>query len=107
MQETWVQFLGQEDPLEKGMATPSSILAWKSPLRGEAWQVTAVEQSCKYAGPSPCRDIGFQASQKACTWLLKDMHLWSSKWDCSRPCAEPEHVARMRVHRANQESKGG
>ena len=29
IQETWVQFLGQEDPLEKGMATHSSILAWK------------------------------------------------------------------------------
>ena len=27
-QETWVQFLGQEDPLEKEMATNSSILAW-------------------------------------------------------------------------------
>ena len=29
MQETWVQFLGQEDPLEKGMASHSSILAWR------------------------------------------------------------------------------
>ena len=29
MQETWVQSLGQEDTLEKGMATHSSILAWK------------------------------------------------------------------------------
>ena len=29
MQETQVQFLGQEDPLEKEMATHSSILAWK------------------------------------------------------------------------------
>ena len=28
VQETWVQSLGQEDPLEKGMATHSSILAW-------------------------------------------------------------------------------
>ena len=27
--ETWVQYLGWEDPLEKGMATHSSILAWK------------------------------------------------------------------------------
>ena len=27
--ETWVQSLGWEDPLEKGMATPSSILAWR------------------------------------------------------------------------------
>ena len=30
-QETWVQSLGQEDPLEKGMATHSSILAWTVP----------------------------------------------------------------------------
>ena len=29
MQETWVWSLGQEDPLEKGMATQSSVLAWK------------------------------------------------------------------------------
>ena len=29
LQETWVQFLGQEDPLEKGMATHSSIRAWR------------------------------------------------------------------------------
>ena len=29
MQETWVQSLGQEDPLEKEMATHSSFLAWK------------------------------------------------------------------------------
>ena len=29
MQETWVQPLGQEDPLEMGMATHSSILAWR------------------------------------------------------------------------------
>ena len=29
MQETWVQSLGQKDPLEKGMATHSSILAWR------------------------------------------------------------------------------
>ena len=31
MQETWVQSLGQEDPLEKEMVTQSSILAWKIP----------------------------------------------------------------------------
>ena len=30
-QETWVQFLGHEDPLEKEMATHSSTLAWKIP----------------------------------------------------------------------------
>ena len=30
VQETWVQSLGQEDPLKKGMATHSSTLAWRS-----------------------------------------------------------------------------
>ena len=35
MQETWVQSLGQEDPLEKGMATHSSILAWEIPWTEE------------------------------------------------------------------------
>ena len=37
MQETWVQSLGQEDPLEKEMATHSSTLAWKNPMDGGAW----------------------------------------------------------------------
>ena len=32
MQETWVQSLGWEDPLEKGKATHSSILAWRIPI---------------------------------------------------------------------------
>ena len=35
MWETWVQSLGQEDPLEKEMATHSSILAWKIPWTEE------------------------------------------------------------------------
>ena len=33
--ETWVRYLGQEDPLEKGMATHSSILAWRIPWTEE------------------------------------------------------------------------
>ena len=36
IQETQVQSLGQEDPLEKGMATHSSILAWKIPWTEES-----------------------------------------------------------------------
>ena len=40
MQETWVWSLGWEDPLEKGMATHSSILAWRIPMDREAWQAT-------------------------------------------------------------------
>ena len=48
MQETWVQYLGGEDPLEKGMATHSSILAWKIP-----WT----------EGPGGLQAIGSQKSQ--------------------------------------------
>ena len=35
MKETWVQFLGWEDILQKGVATPFSILAWKIPWTEE------------------------------------------------------------------------
>ena len=35
MWETWVRFLGQEDPLEKEMATHSSTIAWKIPRKEE------------------------------------------------------------------------
>jgi len=37
MRETWVQSLGQEDPLEKEMATHSSILAWRIPWTEEPY----------------------------------------------------------------------
>ena len=41
MQETWVQSLGWKDPLEKEMATHSSILAWRIPWTKEAgWLAT-------------------------------------------------------------------
>ena len=40
MWETWVQSLGWEDPLEKGMATDSSMLAWRVPMDRGAWQAT-------------------------------------------------------------------
>ena len=35
MWETWIRSLGQEDPLEKGMATDSNILAWRIPWTEE------------------------------------------------------------------------
>ena len=40
MQETRVQFLGWEGPLEEGMATHSSILAWRMPMDRGAWWAT-------------------------------------------------------------------
>ena len=40
MLKAWVQSLALEDPLEQGMATHSSILAWRIPMDREAWQAT-------------------------------------------------------------------
>ena len=47
LQETWVRSLSWEDPLEEGMATHSSILAWRIPMdRGAGWAtVHGVEKS--------------------------------------------------------------
>ena len=41
MQETWVRSLGQEDRLDEGMETHSSILAWRIPMDRGAWRATA------------------------------------------------------------------
>jgi len=50
IQENWVQSLGCADPLEEGMAAPSSILAWKIPWTEEpggqwSWWAKITEES--------------------------------------------------------------
>ena len=45
MRETWFRSLGWEDPLEEGMATHSSILAWRIPMDRGAWQATVQSQT--------------------------------------------------------------
>ena len=45
MQETWVQSLGWDDPLKKGMATHSSILAWRIPWEEERGRLQSM--GCK------------------------------------------------------------
>ena len=42
MQETWIQSLSWEDPLEKGMATHASILAWRIPWTEESERVQSL-----------------------------------------------------------------
>ena len=42
MQETWVQPLGQEEPLEEGMATHSSVLAWSIPRTEEPGGIQSI-----------------------------------------------------------------
>ena len=43
MRETWVRFLGQEDPLEKEMETHSRILAWEIPWTEKAAELQSME----------------------------------------------------------------
>ena len=43
MQETWVPFLGREDPLEKEMKIHSSVLAWRIPGTGEPGGLPSME----------------------------------------------------------------
>ena len=71
MQEAWVRSLGGEDPLEKGMATHSSTLAWEIPWTGETsglrsmglprvgWSEMKVAQSCPtLCDPMDCCSLG-------------------------------------------------
>ena len=54
MQETWVRSLGREDPLEKEMATHSSILAWRIPWMEE---------------PAGLQSTGSQSQTRLSEWL--------------------------------------
>ena len=49
MWKTWVQSLGWEDPLEEGMATHFSILAWRIPKDRGAWWATTHEVAKSWA----------------------------------------------------------
>ena len=56
--ETWVQSLGQEDPLEKEMTTHSSILAWKKPSYGQRRLVGYSPRGRKESDTTECLNTG-------------------------------------------------
>ena len=73
MPETWVRSLGQEDPLEKEMATHSSILAWRIPWMEE---------------PGRLQSKG----RKESTWLSDFTHsLTENAQNCQRICCSSQH----------------
>ena len=64
MQETWIRSLGWEDPLEKGMATHSSILAWRIGINTwkRGWKREWAERVKPRCGPSDsCKLITWEA----------------------------------------------
>ena len=69
MQETWIRFLGQEDPLEKEVEILSSILAWEIPWTEETDRLQSMgsqrvghdlvtkQQQCTYVYLCMCVDV--------------------------------------------------
>ena len=77
MQKTCVRFLGWEDPLEKEMATHSSIFAWRIPVDRGAWQatvhgVTRVRHDLATKPPPPSLSYLHKTSA-LCTWLARSV----------------------------------
>ena len=72
MRETWVQSLGQEDLLEKEMATHSSILAWKIPWTEESGRLQSMgsEYVCAQLCPILCNPMDCSLPGSTCPWDL-------------------------------------
>ena len=95
MQETWVQSLGQEDPLEKGVATHSSILAWRIPWTEEPgglpWGLKESDTTeMKECTQFLCGCVGLYC----CSWAFSSCGVWASHWDGFFCCGAQalEHV---------------
>ena len=84
MQETWVQSLGQEDPLEKEMATHSSIHAWKIPWTEEPGGLQSmgsqrVGQDWATSLHSELGPEGMKEKQDLPLRRLQDTYLWKGR----------------------------
>ena len=87
MQETWVQSLGWEDPLEKEMATHFIILAWEIPLDRGAWWTTVCgvtnsqtrlsTQALELSFSRSLRLHGLQHARPPCPSLTPGVHSYS------------------------------
>ena len=83
----WVPSLGQEDPLEEGMATHSSILAWRIPMDREAWWAalhgvpksrTRLKRLSVRAFPTPSVYLTAVTVQDLAMWLPRArLQCWS------------------------------
>ena len=85
MQETWVQSLGQEDPLEKGMATHSSVLVWRIPWTKEPGELQSMGlQRVRHDWASYTHTVAVLILEKIAvlTWFLL-MH-WEKMHDPNR-----------------------
>ena len=84
MQEMWVRSLGQDDPLEKEMATYSSILAWKNPMDRGAWWATVhgAERSRIRLSTHACT-VSF--TQVSAPWSVEEKQIEGSRRKLTQP----------------------
>ena len=93
MLEIWVRSLGWEDPLEEGMATHSSILAWRIPMDRGAWRV-AIHGVAK--SPTPLSDQEQHRKGYELLSSLSDLHLLRRQLSVNQ--GEGPQQTRIRLH---------
>ena len=79
LQETQVQSLGWEDPLEEGMATHSSILAWRIPCRGAWW--TTVHRVAE--SRTQLKQLSTHTPKRSFNFCLMSNHGFLLRWSSS------------------------
>ena len=109
VQESWVWSLGQEDPLEKKMATHSSILSWRIPWTEEPGRLPSIgSQRVRYSGATHFhfprsytryrRKAGLNTGCLTLHCVLSDVLLWLSEKAEDRTghkCREPALVTAL------------
>ena len=83
MQETWVQSLGQEDPLEKEMATHSSTIAWKIPRTDEPGRLHS---------PWGCKEADTTKQLHLFSWAPKSLQMVTAAMKLEDACSLEEKL---------------
>ena len=91
VQETWVQSLGWEDPLEESMAAQSSILAWRIPMDRGAWGATV--QGCTELHTTK-HSTGRREDKALVTQLCLTL---CDPMDCSSPGFSVHRILQIRI----------
>ena len=77
MQETWVQFLGQKDPLEKEMGIHSSVLAWRILGTEEPGRLQSVHGVARVGHDLQTKERKRRAMKTIPPYLLSRLHFSS------------------------------
>ena len=89
----WVRFLGGEDPLEEGMGTHSSILAWRIPWAEEPGGLSP--QCCRESDMTEATEHAHTHEMMVFTKLTVMIISWSQKSDQSTAPPKPDHAVNL------------